>query len=139
MRLHHANLRLLDPVASVGFYRKLGLALVGCADLGEMYVLYMGVPGDTFLLELTVKPTGDREWLGTSGTGHLALTVSNLDEALARLRELGVEPVVAPFHPGGRPDVYVCFLEDPSGYRVELIDGDLVPTRDAIPAPLAYD
>lgn len=139
MRLHHTNLRLLDPVASVEFYRKLGLKLVGCGDLGEQYVLYMGLPGDTYLLELTVRPSADQEWLGTPGTGHLALTVPDLDETLERLSRQGVGPVQPPFHPGGRADAYVCFLQDPSGYRVELIQGELVPSRDPIPGAVDYD
>ncbi len=138
MRLHHANLRVIDPVPSVEFYRALGLELVGCMCLGATYTLYLGMPGDGFLVELTVNPAGTPEWAGPVGTGHLALSVDDLPVTVARLAERGIVPVIAPFHPGDRDDVYVCFLEDPTGYRVELIHGELIPARDALPAPLSF-
>jgi lactoylglutathione lyase len=138
MRLHHTNLRVIDPVPSVEFYRALGLELVGCMNLGATYTLYLGIPGDGFLVELTVNPDGTPDWAGSAGTGHLALAVEDLPATVAGLAERGIAPVIAPFHPGDRGDVYVCFLEDPSGYRVELIHGELIPARDPLPASLSF-
>ena len=41
-----------------------------------------------------------------------------------QLAEIGVEPEKPPFAPGGRPGVgRICFVQDPDGYRIELIDG----------------
>jgi lactoylglutathione lyase len=129
---------VVDPEPSVAFYRALGLQIVGSVDLEEIYVLYLQFPDDPFMLELTVKPDGDPEWLGTPGTGHLSVVVDDLDATLEALDQKGIRPVVAPFHPGGREDVYVCFLEDPTGYRVELVHRALVPPREPIPAALSY-
>jgi lactoylglutathione lyase len=40
------------------------------------------------------------------------------------LSQIGVEPEKPPFAPGGRPEIgRICFVQDPDGYRIELIDG----------------
>ena len=136
-RLHHTNIRVTDPVPSVTFYQALGLEIVGCMDLGGSYTLYLGVPGDAYLIELTVNENADQAWVGAPGTGHVALTVEDLDAALSGLAGAGIDAVVKPFHPGNRPDLRVCFLEDPSGYRVELINGEFSPPMDELPAALS--
>jgi lactoylglutathione lyase len=136
-RLHHTNIRVTDPVPSVSFYRALGLEIVGCMDLGGSYTLYLGVSGDAYLIELTVNEQADQAWVGTAGSGHVALTVEDLDAALSSLAEAGINAVVEPFHPGDRPNLRVCFLEDPSGYRVELINGEFAPPMDELPAALS--
>ena len=46
------------------------------------------------------------------------------DAALAALEPLGVQPEKAPYNPGGRSELpLICFVADPDGYRIELIDG----------------
>jgi lactoylglutathione lyase len=135
MRIHHTNISVSDPVASIAFYRRLGLELTGCLRLDPRYLLYLGVPGqDTPTLEFTVDPAAgshDR----SPGTGHIALAVDDLDDLLARLAEAGTTPERPPFHPGDRPDLRVCFVVDPDGVRVELIDGPFATPQD--PAPEA--
>ncbi len=42
MRIHHANIRAVDPVPLVDFYRLLGLKLTGCYDLRGPKAIYMG-------------------------------------------------------------------------------------------------
>ncbi len=58
--------------------------------------------------------------MGT-GYGHIALTVDDLDDALARLKEQGIEPERPPYtvREGGSR---ICFVRDPDSYRVELIE-----------------
>jgi lactoylglutathione lyase len=81
------------------------------------------VPGqDGPELELTYNfetPEGGYE-VGT-GYGHIALTVDDLDGALARLAEQGIEPERPPYtvREGGSR---LCFVRDPDSYRVELIE-----------------
>ena len=58
------------------------------------------------------------------GYNHIALTVDDLDAQLAELAQIGVRPEKPPFAPGGRPEIgRICFVQDPDGYRIELIDG----------------
>ena len=139
MRLHHANFRTVEPVAMVGFYRQLGLSLVGCADLGGPCTLYLGDPEGGATLELTVRDSADPHWLGNPGTGHVAFLVDDLDAELERLTTAGVDIEMPGFHPGGRSDVYVAFVRDPDGNHVELVQAPFPPVRDPLPAGLSWE
>jgi lactoylglutathione lyase len=122
-QLVHTNMRVRDVDASLRFYEALGFERRGKLDFGSAYNVYLGLPGDGDTLELTVNVGQDQPYdLGT-GYGHIALTVDDLDGMLARLAEQGIEPEKPPYHPGGREELRICFVADPDGYRVELIDG----------------
>ena len=122
-QLVHTNMRVRDIEASLRFYEALGFERRGKLDFGSAYNVYLGLPGDGDTLELTVNVGHDEPYdLGT-GYGHVALTVDDLDAMLARLAEQGIEPEKPPYHPGGREEYRICFVADPDGYRVELIDG----------------
>jgi lactoylglutathione lyase len=71
-------------------------------------------------LELTYNFGVDSYDLG-SGYGHIAITAPDLDGALAELAEQGIEPEKPPYtvSEGGSR---LCFVRDPDGYRVELIE-----------------
>jgi len=141
MRVHHTNIRVVDPAPEVRFYRSLGFQLFGCMRLGALYTLYLSLPGDSNCVELTVNEAADASWPRDMGSGHVAIVVDDLDETLRQLASKGIEPIVAPMHPANRSDVRVCFLQGPSGYKVELIDGgDFRPPKEALPAALGdYD
>jgi lactoylglutathione lyase len=85
--------------------------------------VYLGLPGDGDTLELTVNVGRDEPYEVGTGYGHIALTVDDLDATLGRLAEQSIEPETPPYHPGGREEYRICFVADPDGYRVELIDG----------------
>ena len=80
----------------------------------------MGLPGDADRLELTYNFGVDSYELGTA-YGHIAVTVDDIHAALARLSEQGIEPEKPPYtvRDGGP---LLCFVADPDGYRVELIE-----------------
>jgi catechol 2,3-dioxygenase-like lactoylglutathione lyase family enzyme len=56
-----------------------------------------------------------------TGYNHIALTVTDLEETLAALAEQGIEPEKPPYRvrEGGS---LLCFVRDPDGYRIELIE-----------------
>jgi lactoylglutathione lyase len=58
--------------------------------------------------------------IGT-GYGHIALSTGDLDGTLAHLAEQGIEPEKPPYsvREGGSR---LCFVRDPDGYRVEIIE-----------------
>ncbi len=70
-------------------------------------------------LELTFNHDGRTYELGT-GYGHMAIGVENLDEALSRLREQGIEPERPPYtvREGGSR---LCFVRDPDRYLATSI------------------
>ncbi len=121
-------MRVRDIDASVRFYEALGFERRGKLDFGSAYNIYMGVPGDGDTLELTVNVGQDEPYDLGNGYGHIALTVDDLDGLLASLAEKGYEPEKAPYAPGGRDEYRICFIADPDGYRIELIDGGAFPT-----------
>lgn len=128
LKLVHTCMRVRDIDASLKFYEALGFERRGKLDFGGAYNIYMGVPGDGDTLELTVNVGQDEAYDLGNGYGHIALTVDDLDGLLASLAQAGYEPEKAPYSPGGREEYRICFIADPDGYRIELIDGGAFPT-----------
>ncbi len=133
MRFVHTNVRVRDIDASLRFYEALGFERRGRLQFEGAYNVYLGLPGDGDTLELTVNEgRAERYELG-DGYGHVALSVEDLDGLVARLAEQGIEPEKPPYAPGGRDEFRICFVADPDGYRIELIDGDFVTPQDSEP------
>ena len=128
LKMVHTCMRVRDIDASLRFYEALGFERRGKLDFGSAYNIYMGVPGDGDTLELTVNTDQNEPYDLGNGYGHIALTVDDLDALLASLAAKGYEPEKAPYAPGGRDEYRICFIADPDGYRIELIDGGAFPT-----------
>lgn len=125
----HTCLRVRDPEASQRFYGLLGFEPRGRLNFETAYNLYLGLPGGGDVLELTVNAGRQEPYALGEGFNHVALAVDDLDAVLDELARAGVEAEKAPYHPGGRADLpRICFVADPDGYRVELIDGGTFPT-----------
>ena len=130
MRFVHTNVRVRDIEASLRFYEALGFERRGRLQFEGAYNVYLGLSGDGDTLELTVNEGRDEPYdLGT-GYGHVALAVEDLDALLEHLAAQGIEPEKPPYHPGGRTEFRICFVSDPDGYRIELIDGDFATPQD---------
>jgi lactoylglutathione lyase len=117
--------RITDPEKSRAFYESLGLAFRRELELvrdGELeptnYVF--GVSEQDHELELTFNHDGRTYDMGDA-YGHIAIAADDLDESLSRLKEQGIEPEREPYRvrEGGSR---LCFVRDPDGYRIELID-----------------
>jgi lactoylglutathione lyase len=121
VKLVHTCMRVRDIDASLRFYEALGLERRGKLDFGSAYNIYMGVPGDGDTLELTVNSGQEEPYDLGNGYGHIALTVDDLDGTLEGLGGHGIEPEKPPYrvHEGGSR---ICFVRDPDGYRIELIE-----------------
>jgi lactoylglutathione lyase len=130
MQFVHTNVRVRDIDASLAFYEALGFERRGRLQFDGAYNIYLGLPGDGDTLELTVNEGRGEPYDLGSGYGHVALAVENLDGLLARLAERGIEPEKPPYAPGGREEFRICFLADPDGYRIELIDGEFQTPQD---------
>ena len=130
MELIHTCYRIGDIDRSVAFYEALGFEERRRMPIRDEAInVFMGVPGDGDRLELTVNIGRTEPYDLGDGYNHIALTVDDLDSQLAELAKIGVEPEKPPFAPGGRPEVgRICFVQDPDGYRIELIDGGEFPT-----------
>jgi lactoylglutathione lyase len=122
--LIHTCYRITNIDRSVAFYNALGFEEKGRLPIRDEAVnVFMGLPDDgpEPRLELTYNIGHDEPYdLGT-GYGHIAITTDDLDGALARLKDQGIEPERPPYtvRDGGSR---LCFVRDPDGYRIEILE-----------------
>ena len=124
-RYLHTMVRITDPQRSRAFYEALGMELrreLPIVRDGELEAtnFFLGFPGQEEELELTLNHDGRSYELGT-GYGHVAVGVDDMERTLAHLAEQGIEPERSPYRvrEGGS---LLCFVRDPDGYRIELIE-----------------
>src|SRR2546422_5156718 len=121
MELIHPCYRITDIARSVGFYEALGFEERRRFPIRDEAInVFMGLPGAGDRLELTYNFGVDSYEIGT-GYGHIAVSIDALEQTLAALKEQGIEPEREPYRvrEGGS---LICFVRDPDGYRIELID-----------------
>jgi lactoylglutathione lyase len=122
--LIHTCYRIMDIDRSIAFYRALGFEETGRFPIRDEAInVFMNIPGDGDEPKLELTWNRDREEpyeIGT-GYGHIAVAVGELDATLASLAEQGIEPERPPYtvREGGSR---LCFVRDPDGYRIELIE-----------------
>ena len=122
----HTMVRITDPDRSRAFYEALGfrfsrdLEIVRDGELEATNYFY-SLGDQDGVLELTYNHDGRSYEMGT-GYGHIAIGVDDLDGTLAKLEaEHGITPERPPYQvsEGGSR---ICFVRDPDGYRIELIE-----------------
>jgi lactoylglutathione lyase len=124
MSLIHTCYRILEVDRSVAFYQALGFEEKGRLPIRDEAVnVFMGLPDDgpEPRLELTYNIGRSEPYEVGTGYGHIAITTPEMDSTLQRLAAQGIEPERAPYtvRDGGPR---LCFVRDPDGYRVELIE-----------------
>ena len=120
--LIHTCYRILDIDRSVSFYEKLGFSETGRVPIrDEATNVFMGLPDDGARLELTQNHGRTEPYEIGDGYGHIAITTDDLDATLERLAADGIEPERPPYsvRDGGSR---ICFVRDPDGYRIELLE-----------------
>jgi lactoylglutathione lyase len=133
-RYVHTCIRVSNIDAATEFYGRLGFEHRGRLNFESAYNVYMGLPNDGDVLELTVNVGRHEPYDLGEGYNHMALVADDLDSLLASLAEAGIEPEKPPYAPGGREEYRICFVADPDGYRIELID-HAFPTPQDPPHP----
>jgi lactoylglutathione lyase len=125
MRLLHTMLRVGDLERSLAFYTQvLGMTLLRRHEYPEgrftlAFVGY-GPEAEQAVVELTHNWDTPRYELG-GGFGHLALEVEDAAAACAAIRARGGK-VVREAGPMKHGTTVIAFVEDPDGYRIELIE-----------------
>lgn len=125
MRLLHTMLRVGDLQRPIDFYTKvLGMKLLRTSENPEYkYSLaFVGYGPETeeAVIELTYNWGVDKYELGTA-YDHIALSVDNAAEACEKIRQNGgnVTREAGPVKGG---TTVIAFVEDPDGYKIELIE-----------------
>ncbi|HEX4459636.1 MAG TPA: lactoylglutathione lyase [Polyangia bacterium] len=125
MRLLHTMLRVGDLDRSIAFYRDvLGMQLISRKDYpdGKFTLAFVGFGKNPEQAELELT----HNWGVTSydiGTayGHIALGVDDIYGVCAKLRAAGGKITREP-GPMKHGTTVIAFIQDPDGYKIELID-----------------
>ena len=125
MRLLHTMLRVGDLERSLAFYTEvLGMRLLRRKDYpsGRFTLAFVGYgdESDHTVLELTHNWDTNSYEIG-SGYGHIALGVDDIHGVCEAIRVKGGKVVREP-GPMKHGNTVIAFVEDPDGYKVELIE-----------------
>jgi lactoylglutathione lyase len=135
-RYIHTCYRILDPAASEDFYViRLGMKKVGEMDLGSATNYFFALEEDASepMLELTHNHDRSEPYDKGDGYAHVAFTVDELEGTVARLKEQGVNVTLEPktLTVDGH-DYRISFVEDPDGYKIELVQRGTMKVGEAI-------
>lgn len=125
-RYLHTMIRVHDLDKSLKFYTDLlGMKLLRKRDYptGKFTLAFVGYGDETgnTVIELTHNwDQKDPYALGTA-FGHLAIAVPDVYKACEQLAAAGVK-VPRPAGPMAHGGSVIAFIEDPDGYRIELIE-----------------
>lgn len=116
-------IRVLDEALSIDFYsRAFGLEVADRLDFETFTLIYLSNSESTFELELTVNKDRAEPYDLGDGYGHLAVSVIDLDAEHGRLEALGFSPKkIVEFNRDGMPIARFFFIEDPDGYKIEVL------------------
>ncbi len=125
MRLMHTMIRVNDLEESLKFYcDKLGMKLLRKNDYpgGEFTLAFVGFGPirETAVIELTYNWGRHKYEIGDA-FGHLAIGVDDVYRVCEELRAKGVKVVREP-GPMAHGKSVIAFIEDPNGYRIELVE-----------------
>ena len=125
MRILHTMIRVLDLEKSIDFYtRQLGMTLLRRKDYptGEFTLAFVGYgdEGDNAVIELTHNWKQTEPYSIGTGFGHLAIAVADIHATCDRLAADGVK-IPRPPGPMKHGGSVIAFIEDPDGYKIELI------------------
>ncbi len=125
-RILHTMIRVRDLDKSLDFYtRLLGMSELRKKDYpgGKFTLAFVGYGGeaDHTVIELTHNWDQEEPYdLGT-GFGHVAIGVPDIYAACERLEAEGVA-IPRPPGPMKHGTTVIAFIEDPDGYKIELIE-----------------
>lgn len=124
-RLLHTMLRVFDLDRSIAFYTELlGMRLLRRTDFdsGRFTLAFVGYgdESETTVLELTHNWDQAEPYSIGSGYGHIAIATPDIYAACEALRAAGAKITREP-GPMKHGSTVIAFIEDPDGYKVELI------------------
>ncbi|EJB08162.1 lactoylglutathione lyase [Rhizobium leguminosarum bv. trifolii WSM597] len=127
-RVLHTMVRVKDLDKSIDFYtRLLGMKLLRRLEYpdGKFTIAFVGYgPEETHaVLELTHNWEQETAYELGNGYGHIALGVRNIYDVCKELAANGAK-IPRPAGPMKHGTTVLAFVEDPDGYRIELIDLD---------------
>ncbi len=125
-RMLHTMIRVRDQDRSIDFYtRHLGMKVIRQKEFegGRFTNTFVGYESDDTgtVLELTYNWDQEEPYTHGSGFGHLAVAVPDIYATCAALGKEGVT-ISRPPGPMKHGTSVIAFIEDPDGYKIELIE-----------------
>ena len=127
MRILHTMLRVTDLEKSIAFYQSvMGMQLLRRTERPEQaYTLaYLGYGGNPAQAELELTYNwGVSSYEAGTAYGHIAVGVEDIQQTCGRIARMGGRILREPAPVKGGYEV-IAFIEDPDGYKIELIERD---------------
>ena len=125
-RLLHTMIRVFDLEKSIDFYtRLLGMEVLSRKDYpsGEFTLVFVGYGDEraNTVIELTHNWGQKEPYTTGSGFGHLAIGLPDIYGTCEKLAKEGVK-IPRPPGPMKHGGSVIAFIEDPDGYKIELIE-----------------
>jgi lactoylglutathione lyase len=119
----HMMIRVLEEERSVEFYRRaFGFEVADRFVFEGFTLIYLRNPEADFEIELTINHGRDEPYTLGNGYGHIALAVDDLDAEHAKISALGLNPNdIKEFHRDGSLMARFFFVQDPDGYKIEVL------------------
>jgi len=120
----HTMIRVLDLDRSIDFYDKaFGLKVADHFDFDGFALVYLRNPENDFEIELTLNKDRTEPYSHGDGYGHVAVCVDDAKAEHARLQKFGLNPNdVKEFHREGALMARFFFVQDPDGYKIEVLE-----------------
>ncbi|MBV9827252.1 MAG: lactoylglutathione lyase [Alphaproteobacteria bacterium] len=124
-RFLHTMIRVMDLEKSLDFYtQKLGMKLIRKRDYptGKFTLAFVGYGDeeDSTVIELTHNWDQQEPYAHGGAFGHLALGVPDVYKTCEQLAAAGVK-IPRPAGPMAHGGTIIAFIEDPDGYKIELV------------------
>jgi lactoylglutathione lyase len=119
----HMMIRVLEEGRSVSFYdRAFGLKVADRFGLEGFTLVYLRNFEADFELELTINHDRAEPYALGDGYGHAAFVVDDLEAEHARFAAAGLAPnPIKEFHREGALLAKFFFVQDPDGYKIEVL------------------
>lgn len=119
----HTMVRVLDEAKSVEFYKAaFALDIEDRFEFDGFTLVYLKNRENDFEVELTVNHSQSEPYSHGDGYGHLAVSVDDVATEHARFEQLGLDPTpLKEFHRDGALMAKFFFVQDPDGYKIEVL------------------
>lgn len=120
----HTMIRVLNLDRSISFYNQaFGLEVADHFDFDGFALVYLRNDENDFEIELTLNKGHTEAYTHGDGYGHVAVCVDDVKAEHARFQALGLNPNdVKEFHRNGALMARFFFVQDPDGYKIEVLE-----------------
>ena len=123
-KIIHTMIRVLDLERSMKFYADvLGLEPSHRLDFPDFSLVYLRNAQNDFEIELTWNKGRAEPYTHGDGYGHVAVVVDDAAATRAAVAAKGYEPLpVKEFKRGEELLARFFFIQDPDGYKIEMLE-----------------